>query len=327
MNKVLVTGGSGFVGSNIVDALLGRGVGVRALVRRNSDLSFLKNPEIELAFGDVTDTASLQQAVAGVQGIVHCAGLTKARSLDQYLDVNLGGTERLLKACLSLKTRPERIVCLSSLAAFGPSLNGSPLREDDAPYPVSDYGRSKLEGQRCAQSFMGSLSISVLIPPAVYGPRDKDIFVYFKLAKLGVAPFLGGSERLLSLLYVADLARAAVECLLRGEAGGRSYFVDDGEIQTWKRLAGVISEVMSRKLLPITVPAPAARCLAFIVEASSRIRRRAPLLGTQKMTELLQPAWICASDRIRAELGFQSQYPLRRGLETSYRWYLENHWL
>lgn len=327
MSKVLVTGASGFVGSHIVEALAGQGLSVRALVRRSSSLAFLADRDTELAFGDVTDPASLCPALDGVLGVVHCAGLTKALSLEQYRQVNRNGTENLLRACCSVHPRPSRIVLLSSLAAFGPSRDERPVRESDEPHPVSNYGRSKLEGHRVAESSMKELSVSILIPPAVYGPRDRDIYAYFKFAKNGIVPFLGRRERYLSVVYVKDLARAAVECLLREEAAGRSYFVEDGEVHTWKSFAGAISRAMARKPACVVLPRFLALGVAILVDAFSQITRRPPLLGTQKMRDLLQPSWTCSGERIRKELGWQPQYPLWKGVEETCRWYVEHGWL
>jgi len=322
-----VTGASGFIGSHIVEALATSGLLVRALVRKSSSLTFLERTEAELAFGDVTDPMSLRSALNGMQGVVHCAGLTKALSLDKYRQVNRDGIENLLHACRSMHPCPFRIVILSSLAAFGPSRAGRPVCEGDRPDPVSDYGRSKLEGHQVAESFMNKLPISILIPPAVYGPRDRDIYAYFKFAKMGIVPFLGHGERYLSIIYVKDLARAAVECLLREEASGRSYFVEDGEVHTWKSFARAISSAMSRKPVSVVLPRFLALGAAILVDASSQITRQPPLLGTQKMRELLQPSWTCSGERIRQELGWQAQYALGNGVEETYRWYVEHGWL
>ncbi len=327
MNRVLVTGASGFIGSHVVEEIAASGSSVRALVRKSSSLAFLDHPGVELAHGDVTDRDSLDSALSGVQGVVHCAGVTKAFSLDQYREINRIGTENLLRACCSASHEPSRIVCLSSLAAYGPSLRGRPVREPDEPHPVSDYGQSKLEGQQAAESFMDRLSITILIPPAVYGPRDRDIYAYFKFAKIGIVPFLGRRERYLSVIYVKDLARAAVECLFQSKADGGKYLIEDGVIHTWRSLARQISSTMGKRTAAVVIPSSLATLVALMAETHSRITGRPPLLGRQKMRELMQPSWTCTGEHIRRDLGFLPRHPLANGIEETHSWYRKHHWL
>jgi len=274
----------------------------------------------------VTEADSLTPALSGVDAVVHCAGLTRARSLENFRRVNRDGTERILAACRRMGCRPSAVVCLSSLAAFGPSC-GKPVREEDEPRPISHYGLSKLEGHRVAQSFMQDLPVTILIPPAVYGPRDRDIFTYFKLAKTGIVPFIGREERSLSLIHVKDLARAAVACLTAPHAAGRAYFVTDGETHTWKSMAAEISRAMKAAPVSLQIPRFIARGVAAAAQAASLLTRRPPLLGVEKMRELLQLSWTCSSEKIRRELGFEIAYPLARGEADTYSWYVENGWL
>jgi dihydroflavonol-4-reductase len=324
--RILVTGAGGFIGSAIVDTLVRHGFTARALVRKTGSRIFLP-PQAEIAVGDVTLIETLKPALDGVAGVIHCAGATRAFSLDDYRRVNRDGTRHLLAACASLQKLPERIVCLGSLAAFGPALGNRPVVEDDEPHPVSNYGISKLEGHRVAEGFMKVLPIANLIPPAVYGPRDRDIFAYFRLAKTGILPFLGSRTRRLSAVHVQDVSDAALLCLTRPEAVGRSYFVSDGAIHSWEDFAGAICAAMGKRPLRVTIPSWAARWIALAGDAAAKFTGRPPLLGRQKMHELLQPAWTCSSERISRELGFAPSYPLREGIEDTYLWYLDHNWL
>jgi nucleoside-diphosphate-sugar epimerase len=219
------------------------------------------------------------------------------------------------------------VVCLGSLAAFGPSIDDRPTVEEDDPHPVTNYGASKLEGHRVAEEFMRILRLTNLIPPAVYGPRDRDLLTYFKLAKSGVLPFAGSGTRRFSAVHVQDVTDAAIACLTRPEAAGRSYFLSDGEVHTWEDLADAICAAMGRRPLRVTIPSWAARAIAFGGDCVASIQRRPPLLGSQKMRELLQPAWICSSERIGRELGFKPSHTLREGILHTYRWYLAHGWL
>jgi dihydroflavonol-4-reductase len=327
MRRALVTGASGFVGGHVVHALLERGIGVRCLVRRSSRLDFIRHLAPELIFGDVTQPETLEAALENVDGVVHCAGLTRACSRAEYFRINEAGTANLYAACRTRKDRITKVVHVSSLAAFGPALHGMPITEGSAPRPVSDYGESKLGGQRVAESSMAEMPFSIIVPPGVYGPNDPDFLVYFKIVARGIFPLIGRSPRYLSLVYVKDLAAAIVATFLDDRSTGKSFLVDDGGIHTWKSLANTIGRAMNRTPRHIYLPLAAARCAGAVGDLEARLSGKARLVNSQKVREILQNAWTCSSKRIADELGFHPQYPLERGIEETLRWYGENRWL
>jgi nucleoside-diphosphate-sugar epimerase len=320
MHKVLITGATGFVGSHVVDALKSRGIGVRCLARKTSRLDFL-SASPEMAYGDVTLPETLVPALEGVDGIVHCAGLTGARNAADYFRVNQEGSRNLYQVSQTFHGRILKIVHISSLAAWGPSVDGKPVTEESMPRPVSDYGRSKLAGQRVAESFMQDLPISILIPPAVYGPRDDDFRVYFKLVGKGIAPLLGGVPRYLSLIHVKDLAEAAVLILTGDKSTGRTYLVEDGCLQTWASVADATDRALGRTSRRIHLPLFAVRATGVLGDIFGWVSGRSVLLNSQKVEELLQAAWICSAQRIRDELGFRPAYSLERGFSETLSWY------
>jgi len=327
MKTVLVTGASGFVGAHVVAALAQKGVRPRCLVRPTSRLDFIREWSPELVEGDVTSRAALEDAVTGVDGIVHCAGLTRAPAPTDYLRINAEGCENLYQACLTRNPAVRQIVHISSLAALGPSGVGCPTQEDQERHPVSAYGQSKLAGQRVSEVHRASLPIAILIPPAVYGPFDKDFLQYFRWVKRGLSPLIGGPARHLSLIYAKDLARAALLCLEREPARGQAYLVEDGSPQTWETMALAIGWTMGKTPKPVRVPPAIIKGLAVVMESAARWTGQATLFSRDKLEEFLQPSWVCSSAKIRAELGFVPQYSLAQGLDETYRWYREHHWL
>jgi dihydroflavonol-4-reductase len=327
MFKVLVTGASGFVGGHVVHALRAHGIAVRCLVRKTSRLAMIAQLNPELAFGDVTQPETLKPALEGIDSVVHCAGLTRAISRGEFLRVNETGSKNLYAACLERASAIRKVVHIGSLAALGPSRHGTPVTEASTPRPASTYGESKLAGQREAERCMSRLPVSIVIPPAVYGPHDVDFLVYFKFAARGIIPLIGRSARYLSLVYVKDLAEAVAQTLVSDRTAGRSYLVDDGSIHTWTSLADAIGSAMNRTPRHIHIPPAAVKGIGALGDLYARLTGRAGLISAQKVGEFLQASWTCSSQRIRDELSFQPQYPLERGIAETYTWYRENGWL
>src|SRR4051812_49125599 len=141
--KIFLTGGSGFLGSFVAEQLAAEGHTVRALVRPRSDKRALeKLPGIEFANDAIEEPKSLAPALEGVDAVVHVAGIVKARKPQDFFDVNTQGTRNLLDAAVA-RGGLKRFVYVSSLAAMGPSTDGTPVHENADPRPVTHYGRSK----------------------------------------------------------------------------------------------------------------------------------------------------------------------------------------
>ena len=212
----LVTGATGFVGSHLVDALRARDVAVRALVRPTSDVRRLGASGTEVVAPDFEDAAAVAAALERVRVVYHLAAATRAHDEAAYRRANVGTTRVLMNAAATLP-QPPRVVVLGSLAAVGPSFDGRPVAEDAPPRPLTAYGRTKLEAERVALA-SPVVPVVVLRAPAVYGPRDRDLFTFFRLAALGIMPVPAGPDRAIQLIHVRDL----VEALLRaGESDRR----------------------------------------------------------------------------------------------------------
>jgi nucleoside-diphosphate-sugar epimerase len=228
---------------------------------------------------------------------------------------------------MARKSHITRFVHISSLAAFGPAFGGQPVTEDTPPHPISHYGESKLAAHRLAEARMADLPLCILAPPAVYGPRDTDFCVHFKMVARGFMPTIGSQTRLLSLIYAEDLASAVLAALRHVRAPGRSYFVEDGSTQTWESIGKAIGRAMERHPRTLRLPTALAKGIGILGDVGTRLAGRTWLLNSQKVREILQEAWTCSSARIREELGFQPQYSMERGMKETFLWYRSNHWL
>lgn len=324
---VLVTGATGFVGRNLVDALSRQGERVTCLVRASSDTRLLEQAGVRLVRGDVNDAAAIRQAVSGVRTVYHLAGVIKAARRDQYFRVNREGTRLLLEILAEENPGISRFVHMSSLAAAGPSGPAEGLGEDDTPRPVSWYGESKLESEREAVQFAKTFPVTVLRPSAVYGPHDRETLLAFRMIRRGCLVTPGRSVRRFSLVHVHDLAAACLLAAARDTPSGSVYFIARPEICTWEELGGAIARELGRRCRQIRLPGWTAGAVGLAGDLWASATGRAATLNSQKVRELMQPNWICNPSRALSELGFRPEIDLQRGIRETVRWYREQGWL
>jgi len=327
MDMTLVTGPNGFVGSHLVSALLSEGVRVRCLVRRTSDLRWIRGLPVELVTGELSDRASLVQAVSGVRRIYHLGGVTRAANRESYFRANAGGTENLLSAAVQAAAGIAKFVYVSSLAAAGPSRTGDPVREDMEPKPLSWYGMSKLEAEKICLSYSDRLPVSILRPPPVYGPRDTDFLMYFRMLSRHISPAPGWRSRYASLVYVDDLVQACLAAGKHPDSRGRTFFVISDECVSYAELAEAISRAMEKKAFTFHLPMAALFIAAVFQEAVSRVTRKTPLLNLQKAREFRERRWVCSGDSIREMLGFKPRFSSLAGIPPTVEWYRREGWI
>lgn len=319
----LVTGGHGFIGSHLTAVLAGRGHRVRLLAREGADLGFVRDLGAEVVRGDLEDPGTLPAATAGVDCVYHLAGALKGFREEDLMRVNRDGTRALLAAC---PRNLRRFVLVSSLAAAGPSPGGPLPRPGDAPEaPVTWYGRSKLEGERAVLA--SGLPAAILRPPVVFGPRDRDVLSYFRIARRGLLPVPGARERWYSLVFAPDLAEAVA---LAGEVPlppGAVIPAVAPEPVTWLDLGRRIARALGREGRVLRVPEPGLRLAGRLADAAARLRGRPEIFSSQKVVEMLAPAWVADPLPARRLLGWSAATPLDRALELTVAWYRGHGWL
>ena len=318
--RVLVTGASGFLGSHIAEHLVKSGNSVRLLLRDTSSREFLRFPHEEAA-GDVTDPASLVTALDGVDGVVHSAGLIKARNEEEFVAVNDTGTANLVAAASALSSGLTRFVYISSLAARGPGDGSEPTA------PVTSYGRTKLAGEAHLQASTLSDRSTIFRMPVIYGPRDPALVPMFWGARLRVAPMLSGGRNRISIIYATDAA-AAVGAALSAESDGlKTYTPEDGEAHSWRDLLGAIETAVGHNVFALPVPKLAYQLAALGSASFGRIANRAVIFTPEKVQEMAQDAWVCSSADLTKDLGWSARVKIADGAASTYDWYRANRWL
>ena len=325
--KVLVTGATGFLGSNLAHHLVARGDTVRILKRARSSLALLEGLPVEAATGDVTDLDSLVEAARGVEGIYHVAGLIsywKPKRAWQY-KVNVEGVRNVMDA--AVKNGVRRVVHTSSISAVGYRADGRPSDETVAwnwERLDSGYMTTKHLGEdEALRGPARGVEVVVVNPALIIGPRDINWSSgrMFKIVsqRNGLAIPDGAN----TTCDVDDVCRGHIAAMERGRSGER--YILGGEYWRYPDLFRAIAEVMGRpfrvRILPRWIPMVAAYGLYGL----SLVTRQEPPI-TPELLRVASHSRHYLSDKAIRELGYP-QTPLRTTLEKTYRWYKENGYL
>lgn len=300
-----ITGATGFVGQAVLDAAARQGLAVRALARREQP------PRAGVAWlrGDLADGAALGRLVAGAGAVLHIAGVKTADPGGLHAG-NAAGTEAIVEA--ARKGGVERFVFVSSLAARQPGL--------------SAYGRSKRHAEEIVQT--SGLDWTIVRPPAIYGPRDRDLLELFRAARWGVVPLPPAGR--VSIIHVDDLAALLLALVAPGASaatGQRIVDPDDGRPGGWshRELACAIGTALGRRRVWAPhLPAPLLRAAARL---DALLRRERARLTPDRAGYMIHPDWVCAPERAPAGDLWRPGIATPQGLADTARWYRAAGWL
>jgi len=322
-----VTGGTGFIGSHTVEHLLQKGFSVRCLVRRfREGLGWLEGLPVDVVRISLFDVDALKDATREADYIIHVAGVTKARRHRDFFEGNVTTTKNLLEAA-SASHRLKKFCLISSLTAAGPSKDGTPLDESAPSRPVTSYGISKLQAETLCQLHAKKIPIVIIRPPAVYGPRDRDVLELFRWLRRGIKPILGDPRKTLSIIYATDLARAIVDATVSDRTAGETYFVSDGAVYRYADIVERLAKMMERRTFTLRAPAPVVYTIAGLTELLSAFSSTTPVLNIDKARDLIQPHWVCSPKKIQEHIGFKSCVSHEEGLQWTFEWYKKHGWI
>lgn len=341
--KALITGASGFIGSRLIQYLsqnlsqkdMESAIVPVALLRATSNLDNLKGCTYEVAQGDLRDLEALKRAVASVDIVFHLAGVTKAKNRQEYLAHNADGTENVAKAILEANPKIKRLVYVSSLAAGGPSLTESPRVETDPESPVSAYGESKLEGEARLKSYFNQIPVTIIRPPLVYGPRDKDTLLFFQAAKNRLVPIFKArashdGQKHYSHIHVDDLCAGIVKSVLvdpRTLSSGEVFYLSSDQTISFRELMRTIAQSMGVRTYEIPMSTRALQVGALALQGLGKVTGKTYPLNLDKYHEILPDYWTCANTKAKERLGFSPKHDFASGIEDTLKWYREHSWL
>ncbi|GIV31743.1 MAG: NAD-dependent dehydratase [Saprospiraceae bacterium] len=328
MEKILITGASGFVGSHLVEEALGRNLEVYAGVRKTSSKAYLQDPRIRFFENDFENFERLAEQLEAhrFEYIIHNAGLVNAARPEDFWKVNFEYVRTFTRALE--KCPPRKFTFVSSLAAYGPASNENLddfLYEDREPKPINTYGKSKLAAERHIKS-IGDFPWIIMRPGGVYGPRDQDFYTFFKLLDKGLEAYIGTRPQHLAFIYVKDLARVMLDATL-ADVVQRAYFVSDGKHYTQWDLGTLAKRILGKRTVRIHVPLWLVRSVAWTMEKINFGQGRHPALNLEKVRILESLNWKCDIQPLVRDFGFKPAWTLEEGLRETIAWYKGAGWL
>ncbi len=334
MANILITGASGFIGSFLVEEGLKQNHQVYAGIRKSSSREYLKDNRIHFLEFDFSSRAKVLETLEyckknniRFQYIIHNAGLTKAQKKTDFYTVNCQNTIHFIEALIEANMVPEKFLFVSSLAAYGPGNphTGEPVRNVHEPKPIELYGKSKLDAERYITA-LKDFPWLIVRPTGVYGPKEKDYFVFFQTISRGLEPYIGFKKQVLTFIYVRDLVRLIFLALASPHVN-KAWFVSDGKEYPSELFAEITKKALGKKTIRFTVPLFLVKTIAVVGEKVAGLWGTIPTLNTDKYNVLKSTNWRCEIEPLAEDFGFEAEYDLEKGVKETLDWYKKEKWL
>ncbi len=325
--KAFITGATGFVGSHLADRLIEKDYEVYCLKRKTSSLKWLEGKNVKYVEGDLFSNEALENVIKDMDYIFHVAGVVKAKTKEGFYHGNYEATKNLLEITSKVNPELKKFIFISSLAACGPALTEKPVDENTKPHPITTYGITKLKAEEEVEKYKHKFPVTVIRPPAVYGPRDTEILIYFKTFSKGLNSVIGFDTKFLSLVYVEDLVNGIILAAENKIAEGQKYFICLDKAYNWDEIGAITSKLLGRKALKIRLPHSVVYSVGYLAELFSTFSRKPATLNIEKCKDITQLRWICSNEKAKKELGFIPAYTLEESFKKTIDWYKEMKWI
>ncbi|MBX9705282.1 MAG: NAD-dependent epimerase/dehydratase family protein [Gammaproteobacteria bacterium] len=298
-----LTGATGFIGTTLLNQLTQAGWHVRALYRPKNGRVPPAIPNVEWLAGDLDNQKAIADLVRDTYAVIHCAGVVRGASREDFDKVNEEGVRRVALAATQAGT--QRFLLISSLAARMPEL--------------SFYAGSKYRGEIAVKNVADHMRWTIFRPPAVYGPGDRELLPLFKSMAHGFAPLPANANSRISLIYVDDLAGAMVHWLATDKGDESTFELDDGRTNgyDWDDIISIGGEVLrpeKAKIRRVPIPIFILKLFAHINLAASQVLKYSPMLTPGKVREITHSDWVCDNKQITQVTGWLPTFNFERGL-------------
>jgi nucleoside-diphosphate-sugar epimerase len=320
-NRILVTGGTGFVGSHLCERLARNGYAVRALVRNPAHCDLLRCWGVEIMVGDLRAPASLLRAVEGIEVIYHIAATFREENISrkEMWDINVHGTQNILD--VAVKAGVRRFIHCSTIGVHG-DIEHPPANEA-APYcPGDAYQESKTAGEQVVLDYMAKerLPIVVFRPGGIYGPRDMRFLKLMKAIKTGTFVMLGSGKVMYQMIYIDDLIDGILLCGKEDKALSNVYILTGSEATTLNQLVQVIADVLAVAPPRLHFPVMPVYAAGFLCELICKPLGINPPLYRRRV-DFFRKTRCFDISKARHELGFMPQTALATGMQRTIAWY------
>jgi len=273
------------------------------------------------------DNEALKLALQNVEIIFHSAGMTKAKTKEEYFRGNQLGTRNFLEQVYKLNPNIKRFVHISSQAAVGPSFSETPIDESVPFHPITTYGRSKMEAEKECQIFFDKFPITIVRPPAVFGEHDTDVFNFFKAMNSGIHPLIGFNTKKVSLVYVSDLVNGIILAGKSDQSIRQTYFIASEKTYSWEEIGNITAKVLNKKVFRFHIPEFIVFTIFGLGEIASRFSSKPSIINWEKARDVTQQYWTCSIQKAKNDLGYKENFSLEESITQTVAWYKNIGWM